>query len=88
MGLITDEFLRDLVINKEATQKEIDHWVDMGWLIRGKTKYFIDCDDFGGKTMSEKTQQGFLKAIIRTITIETKIRKREYRIWKKGLKNG
>ncbi len=88
MGLITDEFLRDLVTNKEATVAEIKHWEDMGWLIRGKTEYFIDCDDFGGKTMSEEAQKGFLKELIDVMMIEVKARKGEYRRWKRGLKNG
>jgi len=88
MGLITDEFIRDMITKGECTRQEVRHWEEMGWYKSGKTEYFIDCDDFGGKNMSEKAQKGFLKAIIRTITIETKIRKGEYRKWKKGLKNG
>ncbi len=87
MGIITDEFLRELVTNKEATKDEIKHWEKMGWLVRGKTEYFIDCDDFGGKSMSEKSQQALVKRVIDVIMVEVKIRKSEYRAWKKGLKN-
>jgi len=88
MGLMTDEFIRDMITKGECTRQEVRHWEEMGWYESGKTKYFIDCDDFGGKTMSEKAQKDFFKRIIDVVMIEVKVRKGEYRKWKKGLKNG
>ncbi len=84
MGLITDEFLRDLITTGECTKQEISHWEDMGWLVRGKTEYFIDCDEFGGKTMTEKAQEGLFKDVIQILMIEIKQRKIDYRKWKKA----